>query len=198
MISETDRAVFDKLDGIKVRNKLVAIKFVGHESEFVQNVKITPVSPWYNIQRYDMSFARDARWMPQEEITEFNYIAGTAKIKGPDYPLYLWYQIDCMSRYQRDQYRLIESVLQLMPTDGYLNINADGKSHVCAYVQTESVPLDDYDDEVQYRHAFRYRINVRLKNLNEQEYYLVKEIVLKEYGVDNDELIRELIYTEDD
>jgi hypothetical protein len=197
MINETDTAIYNKLDGIQVQGQTVPIHFFGKEEQFSFNEQMVVNKPHYSLQRFDITFADDRRWSPDDKTIEYNYAAGKAIIKEPDIPMYLYYQVDLMAMMQRDHNDLIEPLFQLLPPVGYLSVKAYGRNHVCGFVQTESQPLTEIEEVYKWRHAFRYRINIRLKNLTETELYLVMTRYIQERTMDDNEFLMRTIEIDD-
>lgn len=183
MIAETDKAIYEKLSSLEIAGEAIPVRFMGQEEQFGQNVNWEETSPYYCLQRYDITFADDRRWSADDKTVEFNYAKKTAIIKEPDFPMYLYYQIDCMARMQRDLTSMIGPLMNALPPEGYLSVHAYGKSHVNGVVITESLPLNEFSELNKWRHAIRYRVNIRLQNLTEVEVYLVLARVIREYRI---------------
>lgn len=97
MITETDKAIYDRLSTVLINNNAIPVRFMGQEEQFAVNVDWDTASPYFVLQNYDINFAME-RWSQGGKVIEYNYPARKAIINAPDFPMYLWYQVDCFAR----------------------------------------------------------------------------------------------------
>jgi hypothetical protein len=187
--------MYDVLSNIEHQDgTAIAVRPFGAEKEYGINIDWTTVMPYINMQNYGFEFA-PGRWSPDDEWIEYNYSLGTARIWQPDWPYYILYQIDLIADLQKDKNYLLEYVLQTLGYEGYLEVQTYGKTIDCSYIQSDS--MSDWSPDVDnlWRHTLRYRVDVRLKNLNYREAYLVLQRIIRRYDISGENLKKTITLT---